>query len=66
MKNKEADSIMKFLENCECFLSNHEMIVLCDGLRIANDDSSDNFKNVVWWNAAGHWNEAFKKEFSHE
>lgn len=66
MKAKEADSIMKFLGSCRGFLSNHEMVVLCEGLRIANDDSSDNAKNAVWWNAAGHLDEVFKKEFNHD
>lgn len=63
MKKHEADSIMEFLENCECLLSNHEMMALCDGLRIANDDSRDGVKNVIWFDAAGHYNKAFTKEY---
>jgi len=63
MKAKEADAIMEFLENCEGLLSNHEMMALCDGLRIANDDSRDEVENVVWFNATGHYNKAFDKEY---
>lgn len=66
MKAKEADSIMKFLGSCPGFLSNHEMVVLCEGLLIANDDSSDDAKNAVLWNAVGHLDEVFKKDFSRD
>lgn len=63
MKAKEADAIMEFLENCEGLLSNHEMMALCNGLRNANDDSSDGIKNAVWFNACGHYEKAFSKEY---
>ncbi len=66
MKKHEADSIVRFLDSCETLLSNHEMVVLCEGLRIANDDSSDDVKNTVWWNITGHLDRIFEEENGHD
>jgi len=63
MKKHDGDLIMKFLENCDGLLSNREMIILCDGLRIANDESHDFVKNTIWFDAAGHYDKAFCKEY---
>lgn len=61
MKKYEAESIMKFVDACPGFLSNHEMIVLCEGLRIANIDANDT-NSSVWWNATGHLGKIFEEE----
>ncbi len=63
MKQSEANSIMKFLDKCEKFLSNTQMMKLCNALEIANDDVLDEVQSAIWWNASGHYDKAFKKEF---
>lgn len=66
MKAKEADSIVKFLDSCETLLSNHEMVVLSNGLQNTNEDVTDGAKTYVWWNAAGHKDLAMSKEYREE
>lgn len=63
MKKHEADAIVRFLGSCETLLSNHEMVVLCDGLKNANNYDHSDSASAMWWNAAAHSDMARSREW---